>query len=89
MATPAEIDPSLSKAQKTIDTLKSKIDKQQETIAELKKANGDLKSNGSRIKRIPKAGKGKGVKEVPVDGANAITATATPDTTQPAVPQVA
>lgn len=37
MSGTSDIDPSLSKAQKTIDGLKSKNDKQNETINDLKK----------------------------------------------------
>ncbi len=58
-----DIDPSLLKSHKVIGSLKAKNEKQAEQIAELKKANAELKSAGSRIKKIPKSDKEKPAKK--------------------------
>lgn len=79
-AATTDVDPSVGKVVKTIEGLRSKVDKQAEQIADLKKANAELKSNGSRIKRIPKAKGGKGDKIV------AEGAPATADSPAPAPP---
>ncbi len=65
VAAAPEIDPSLQKAHKSMEALRSKLDKQAEQIADLKKTNAELKSAGSRIKKIPKGDKEKAAKKTP------------------------
>lgn len=66
-STGSSIDPSLQKVHKSIETLKSKLEKANDQIADLKKTNAELKSAGSRIKKIPKS-KVVAEAEVPADG---------------------